>query len=58
MTPAALRTLCKRHGTTRLARLIGVHPSLLRKKPAGTVAITVRDEMAIQQAVRIMQLED
>jgi hypothetical protein len=46
-----LRTICNRVGTTKLAQLIGVHPSLLRKKAAGTVGITQRDETAIDQAL-------
>ena len=45
------RTICNRVGTTKLARLIGVHPSVLRKKAAGTVGITQRDQVAIEQAL-------
>ena len=37
--------------TPKPARLIGVHPSLLRKKAAGDVGITQRDEVAIKQAL-------
>lgn len=48
---AKLRSHCQRVGTTKLARLIGVHPSLLRKKAAGTVGISQRDEVAIEQAL-------
>jgi hypothetical protein len=48
---ANLREHCKLVGTTKLAGLIGVHPSLLRKKAAGTVGITQRDEVAIKQAI-------
>lgn len=51
---AALRATCNRVGTTRLALAIGVHPSLLRKKAAGTVGISQRDQVAIEQALRGM----
>jgi hypothetical protein len=38
-------------GQTRLAKLLGVHPTLIRMKLAGDVRISKRDEMAIRQAV-------
>lgn len=56
MTPdrdkaANLRTICNLVGTAKLARAIGVHPSLLRKKAAGSVGISQRDQVAIEQAL-------
>ena len=52
---ANLRATCRRVGTTKLARLIGVHPSLLRKKAAGSVGITKRDQVAIEQALSALE---
>jgi DNA-binding transcriptional regulator YdaS (Cro superfamily) len=56
MTPAQLRRICNSlndhrgtGGQTRLAELLGVHPTLIRKKLAGKVPISKKDELAIQQ---------
>jgi hypothetical protein len=38
-------------GQTRLAKLHGVHPTRIRKKLAGDVRISKRDEVAIRQTV-------
>jgi DNA-binding transcriptional regulator YdaS (Cro superfamily) len=54
----AVRRICKSlndhrgtGGQTRLAELLGVHPTLIRKKLAGTVPISKKDELAIRQVV-------
>jgi DNA-binding transcriptional regulator YdaS (Cro superfamily) len=54
MTPADLRAICddmNPGGQTRLAKLIGIHPTLLRKKLAGKVGISKVDELAIKHVV-------
>lgn len=46
LTPELLRTACDSlnpGGQTKLAHLLGMHPTLLRKKLAGKVRITSRD---------------
>lgn len=55
MTPAELRAICDSlnpGGQTKLAGMIGMHPTLLRKKLAGKVKIRKVDEFAIEEAVK------
>jgi DNA-binding transcriptional regulator YdaS (Cro superfamily) len=54
MTPAELRAVCDSlnpGGQTRLARLLGICPTLLRKKLAGKVGISRVDELAVKHVV-------
>ena len=54
MTPTELRAVCDSlnpGGQTRLARLLGIHPTLMRKKLAGKVGISRVDELAIKHVV-------
>jgi DNA-binding transcriptional regulator YdaS (Cro superfamily) len=54
MTPAKLRAICDSlnpGGQTRLASLLGIHPTLIRKKLAGKVSISRVDELAIKHVV-------
>jgi DNA (cytosine-5)-methyltransferase 1 len=58
LTPVELRAICDdlndKHGTggqSLLARLLEIHPSLIRKKLKGQVGISKVDELAIKHAV-------
>jgi DNA-binding transcriptional regulator YdaS (Cro superfamily) len=55
MTPQQLRAHCDSlnpGGQTKLAKLIGMHATLLRKKLAGKVKIRTVDELAVEEAVK------
>lgn len=55
MTRAELRAHCgslKPGGQTKLAGLIGMHATLLRKKLAGKVKIRKVDELAVKEAIK------
>jgi len=59
MTPEELRAHCDSlndergtGGQTRLADLLDMHPTLLRKKLAGKVKIRKVDELAVEEAIK------